>query len=93
MCALHDGQIVEVAVPQTCCFRLQSKHSMTELEGKRGSYSTLVAVKQGSAQRLRGWLAAKPVEAPEAAELGDGWVAMRMDFENPDQARFMVLVS
>jgi len=67
------------------------KHSMTELEEKRGSYSTLVAVKQGSAQRLRGWLAAKPVEAPEAAGLGDGWVAMRMDFENPDQARFMVL--
>jgi hypothetical protein len=31
MCALHAGQIVEVAVPQTCCFRLHSKHSMTEL--------------------------------------------------------------
>src|ERR1041385_4758018 len=31
MCALHAGQIVEVAVPQTCCFRLQSKHSMMEL--------------------------------------------------------------
>ena len=67
------------------------KHSMTELEGKRHSYSTVLAVRQGSAQRLRGWLSAKPVEAPEAAALGEGWVAMRMDFENPDQARFMVL--
>jgi len=26
MCALHDGQIVDVALPQTCCFRLHSKH-------------------------------------------------------------------
>src|SRR6266576_4562472 len=31
MCALHDGQIVEVAPPQTCCFRLHSKHSTIEL--------------------------------------------------------------
>src|SRR5437660_6281851 len=31
MCALHDGQIVDVALPQTCCFRLHSKHSITEL--------------------------------------------------------------
>jgi len=28
---LHAGQIVDVAVPQTCCFRLHSKHSITEL--------------------------------------------------------------
>ena len=64
---------------------------MTELEGKRTSYSTVVAVKQGAAQRMRGWLLAKPVDVPEAAGLGEGWVAMRMDFENRDQARFMVL--
>src|SRR5215471_12345190 len=31
MCALHDGQIVEVAAPETCCLRLHSKHSTTEL--------------------------------------------------------------
>src|SRR6476646_8661984 len=31
MCALHPGQIVEVAAPETCCFRLHSKHSMTAL--------------------------------------------------------------
>ena len=31
MCALHDGQIVEVAAPETCCFRLHSKHSTTQL--------------------------------------------------------------
>src|SRR5205823_8606847 len=31
MCALHDGQIVDVAPPQTCCLRLHSKHSITEM--------------------------------------------------------------
>lgn len=31
MCALHDGQIVDVAAPLTSCFRWQSKHSTTLL--------------------------------------------------------------
>src|ERR1044071_4188419 len=31
MCVLHDGQIVDVAAPETCCLRLHSKHSATEL--------------------------------------------------------------
>ena len=31
MCALQDGQIVDVAAPETCCLRLHSKHSTTEL--------------------------------------------------------------
>src|SRR5881394_3798424 len=31
MCELQDGQIVDVAAPETCCFRLHSKHSTTQL--------------------------------------------------------------
>src|SRR5215471_2805038 len=31
MCVLQDGQIVDVAAPETCCLRLHSKHSTTEL--------------------------------------------------------------
>ena len=31
MCELQDGQIVDVAAPETCCFRLHSKHSTTRL--------------------------------------------------------------
>src|SRR5512132_615717 len=31
MWVLQDGQIVEVAAPETCCLRLHSKHSTTEL--------------------------------------------------------------
>src|SRR6266705_3224590 len=31
MCELQDGQIVDVDAPETCCFRLHSKHSTTRL--------------------------------------------------------------
>src|SRR5207244_735687 len=31
MCELQDGQIVDVAAPETCSFRLHSKHSTTRL--------------------------------------------------------------
>src|SRR6266446_1832502 len=31
MCELQDGQIVDVDAPETCCFRLNSKHSTTRL--------------------------------------------------------------
>src|SRR6266550_2377207 len=31
MCVLQAGQIVEVAAPDTCCFRLHSKHSIIAL--------------------------------------------------------------
>src|SRR5262245_39761744 len=31
MCVLQDGQIVDVAALETCCLRLHSKHSTTEL--------------------------------------------------------------
>ena len=63
----------------------------TELAGKRGGYPALVAVRDGSVPRFRGWLAAKLADEAEGAELEKGWVAMRMDFEDLMQARFMVL--
>src|ERR1043166_5067044 len=31
ICVLQDGQIVDVEAPETCCLRLHSKHSTTEL--------------------------------------------------------------
>src|SRR4029453_2692537 len=41
MCALHDGQIVDVAAPETCCLRLHSKHSTTELRCRFQKSSSL----------------------------------------------------
>ena len=65
--------------------------SITELEGKRGGFAAVVAVKESAAKPLSGWLAAKPADAAEGAGLAEGWVAMRMEFEHQDQARFVVL--
>src|ERR1700757_4316980 len=41
MCALQDGQIVDVAAPETRCLRLHSKHSMTELDCRFQKSSSL----------------------------------------------------
>ena len=65
--------------------------STTELAGKRGGYSAVLAVKEGAAKRLTGWLAATPAEGEDVAGLGEGWVAMQFGFEHLEQARFMVL--
>jgi hypothetical protein len=58
MCALQDGQIVEVALPQTCCFRLHSKHSMTELRCRFQKSSNLPRMEEvggaaGASSRTR----------------------------------------
>jgi predicted DNA-binding transcriptional regulator YafY len=65
--------------------------SISELEGKRGRYPAVLAVAGGAEKRLKGWLAAKAVEAGEAGAMGDGWVTMRADFEHLEQACFVVL--
>jgi hypothetical protein len=65
--------------------------SISELEGKRGRYPAVLAVAGGAEKKLKGWLAAKAVEAGEAEAMGDGWVTMRADFEHLEQACFVVL--
>src|SRR5438045_4219519 len=46
MCALQDGQIVEVAAPLTCSFRLQSKHSTTKLRCRFQRSSNLPRIEE-----------------------------------------------
>src|SRR5437773_2326707 len=46
MCALHEGQIVEVAAPETCCLRLHSKHSTTELVWRFQKSSSLPKIEE-----------------------------------------------
>jgi predicted DNA-binding transcriptional regulator YafY len=67
------------------------KRSTSELEQKRSSYPVVLAVRKGATQKLTGWLAAKPVEVSELAAAGNEWVAMRMEFEHLEQARFVVM--
>ncbi|KAA6462146.1 YafY family transcriptional regulator [Acidobacteria bacterium AB60] len=66
------------------------KQSTTELEGKRRGYPVELAVQEGAAKWLRGWLRATPSGAGQAVP-GEGWTAMRVEFEDLGQARFMVL--
>lgn len=67
------------------------KRSMAELEGKRQGYPVVVAIRKSASQRLVGWLAAKPVEGAEYRGLDADMTAMQIQFEHPDQARFVVL--
>jgi predicted DNA-binding transcriptional regulator YafY len=67
------------------------KKSMTELEGKRRGYSAVLAVQAGAAKWLKGWLGARPADGAAMEGLGGDWMAMRMEFEDLGQARFMVL--
>src|SRR5215469_1775211 len=46
MCALQEGQIVEVAAPETCCFRLHSKHSTIELVCRFQKSSSLPKIEE-----------------------------------------------
>lgn len=67
------------------------KKSLSELEGKRQGYPVILAIRKGSAQKLTGWLAAKPIEGIDYAHLEPGVIAMEVQFEHEEQARFVVL--
>src|SRR5438093_13268825 len=47
MCALQDGQIVDVAAPETCCLRLHSKHSTRQLVCRFQESSGLPKIDEG----------------------------------------------
>src|SRR5436309_4221328 len=62
MCALQDGQIVDVAAPETCCLRLHSKHSTTELVCRFQKSSSLPKIDEevssaGASSVVRGFRA------------------------------------
>lgn len=67
------------------------KRSMAELEGKRQGYTVMLAIRKNASQRLVGWLAAKPMEGVDLGDSEADMVAMQIQFEHPDQARFVVL--
>ncbi len=66
------------------------KGSTAEFEGKRGGYQVTLAVRQGAAKNLTRWLSGAE-DGAEFSALDDGWVAMQAQFDDVDQARFVVL--
>lgn len=67
------------------------KQSTEELEGKRRRYPVVLAVSRSAAPRLTGWLAAKPVADADSATSAEGPVAMHMEFDDLQQAKYVVL--
>jgi predicted DNA-binding transcriptional regulator YafY len=74
-------------------FRLAEywKRSTAELEQQRSRYSAVLAVAPEVANRLPGWIEATPVSGGSASEATEGWVALQMDFDAEEHARFVVL--
>ena len=66
------------------------KKSTAELEGQRGSYPALLAVASEIVQRLAMW---GPKKQPglKSASLPEGWEMVRLEFNHPEQAKFVVL--
>lgn len=66
--------------------------STAELEKQRGRFPVVLTVNQAAAKKLTAWCAAQPAgEGSIGADVSDGWVTMRADFDHPEQARFVVL--
>jgi predicted DNA-binding transcriptional regulator YafY len=74
-------------------FRLAEywKRSTAELGQQRSRYSAVLAVAPETANRLRGWIEATPISGDAAPEAPEGWVALQMDFDAEEHARFVIL--
>lgn len=85
--------VLAVGFERPAGFRLAEywKRSTAELEQQRPRYSAVLALAPEAAKRLPGWIEAKPVSAGAAREVPEGWVALQMDFDAEEHARFVIL--
>ena len=85
--------VLAVGFERPAGFRLAEywKRSTAELEQQRARYSAVLAMAPEAANRLPGWIEAKPVSVREAREVPEGWVALQMDFDAEEHARFVIL--
>jgi predicted DNA-binding transcriptional regulator YafY len=67
------------------------KKSLSELEGKRQGYPVVLAIRKSAAQKLTGWLAAKPMDPADFASMEPDMIPMEIQFEHAEQAKFVVL--
>jgi len=67
------------------------KASTTAFEKQRGKYPAILALTGGIARKLSAWYGATSVDGPDGAADLPGWVTMQVEFENEEQALFMVL--
>jgi predicted DNA-binding transcriptional regulator YafY len=61
-----------------------------ELQRGRTRFEAILRLEPRAAQSLRTWRTTSPVESPAGSD-ADGWVTLRVLFEDEEQARFMAL--
>ena len=85
--------VLAVGFERPAGFRLAEywKRSTAELEQQRSRYSAVLAIAPEAANRLPGWIEAKPVSGNAAREVPEGWVALQMHFDAEEHARFVIL--
>lgn len=65
------------------------KESTAQLQQARQNYEVTLLLDQQAARSMSQWMDAMPVKS--SAKIPDGWAAVRVGFENENQARFVVL--
>jgi predicted DNA-binding transcriptional regulator YafY len=66
------------------------RESTAQLQQRRQSYEVTFLLDPKAAGSMRRWMDTVPVESG-TAKMPEGWVALRVGFENEDQARFVTL--
>jgi predicted DNA-binding transcriptional regulator YafY len=74
-------------------FKLAShwEESTKQLQEQRKHFDAIVSADQQAAQSLRGWCTTSPFEGKPTKPIRDGWLTLRVRFEDEEMARFIIL--
>ncbi|HEV2133676.1 MAG TPA: WYL domain-containing protein [Terracidiphilus sp.] len=87
---MQSATLLAVGFKRPARFNLLAhwKHSTTELERQRNSFSAVLALRPETERRLRTWSSTEPASEFTAT---DGWAAFKVDFDSELQAKFVIL--
>jgi len=74
-------------------FKLAShwEESTKQLQEQRKHFDAIVSVEPQAAQSLRGWCTTSPFEGKPPKSIRDGWLTLKVRFEDEEMARFIIL--
>jgi predicted DNA-binding transcriptional regulator YafY len=67
------------------------EESTKQLLEQRKYFDAIVSVDPQAAQSLRGWCVTSPITGKQPKPVREGWVTLRIRFEEEEQARFLLL--
>ena len=91
---MQNAVVLAVTFERPANFDLAAhwKSATAQLQQKREQFRTTLAVAADAAAQLTGWCRVSPApEARLAHALPDAWTTLHVYFENPEEARFIVL--